>query len=564
MRFLAGLLTTLLLTPLFLSCRRGNGNLSPFGWTPAGGEFDSVTLRLEQLFLDRDNIDSIVRLTGRMRQIADSDSSRPLLDSRATYWEGRLDYTLGNFGEGMERMRLALEKTDSARYPYDYNRILWNLDMDYHEPTVERYSKLVGDLGFFFDAGDLVIAGGLAIELGTFLDDLGATDEGEPYLFLADSLFIAAGRPEQAANNRINHANVLRIKGDSLGAERYFRRLLADTVMPLSPYARDIALGNLYSLADDTLALLEAYSLIEDEPDMQEERFLYESFLAGEAINRRDLPEARRYMALATANRPYAQTPEFIRDYYQQRYRLHELEGQTDSAFRYLLLTARLNDSINTSNNRVEVRNATLAGHIRLLKQQADIERRNSTIMFLIVSFSLLLLLIAVSLLFWRRLQRQKLARMKDQLEKERVNRKMLAMELVIKEKDKLFDTVGQEMSQLSEAGEISPLTAGRIESSLKAHSGMKPHRDNFLETFGELSPDFESRLRESCPALTEADIRLAAYIALGLENKHIASVMGIRPESVKQARWRLRSKLSLPRNASLEETLRSLSQPGR
>lgn len=557
------LLYTLLLLNLLLlavSCDRTPRHLAPMGWTPATAEFDSLTLRLEHYYIDRIPLDSIVCLTERMRLIADRDTAFKLLNSRTTYWEGRLTFSLGNYDEGMAQMRKALELTDSGRYPYDYRRILWNLDMEYHEPTEARYRQLLEDLDFFRNAGDLIISGGLAMELGTFLDDLGAPDEGIPYLDLADSLFTVAGRMDQVANNRINHANAMIIQGDSLGAEKYFRELLADTVMPLSHYAREIAYGNIYTLSDDTVALRQAYEMVRDETTMEEAACNYESFLTREAINRGDLPQAIFYQRLAASHFPFVETPEVLREYYQQRYRLFAMQGMTDSAYKYLEITARLNDSINTSANRVEVRNAALAGRIRLMRLKADLERRNSTILFLSITFGLLLLIIGAGIIFWRHLQRQELAKVKATLDLERSNRKILAMELVIKEKDTLFDAVGQEMSQLSEAGEISPQTAGKIESSLKAHNGMKAHRDNFLETFGQLNPNFAGRLKEHYPSLTDADLRLASYIALGLENKHIASIMGIRPESVKQARWRLRSKLSLPSGASLEETLRSFA----
>ena len=56
--------------------------------------------------------------------------------------------------------------------------------------------------------------------------------------------------------------------------------------------------------------------------------------------------------------------------------------------------------------------------------------------------------------------------------------------------------------------------------------------------------------------------MRLASYLVTGMDNKMIASTMGIRPESVKQARWRLRSKLALEKGASLEEALRKLNIP--
>lgn len=67
-------------------------------------------------------------------------------------------------------------------------------------------------------------------------------------------------------------------------------------------------------------------------------------------------------------------------------------------------------------------------------------------------------------------------------------------------------------------------------------------------------------RLRKDYPSLTGADLRLASYIAMGMENKHIARVMSIRPESVKQARWRLRGKLGLAPGESLDDLMRRLA----
>ena len=43
------------------------------------------------------------------------------------------------------------------------------------------------------------------------------------------------------------------------------------------------------------------------------------------------------------------------------------------------------------------------------------------------------------------------------------------------------------------------------------------------------------------------------------MENKHIARVMSIRPESVKQARCRLRGKMGLGPDDSLDDVIRRI-----
>lgn len=547
----------LLVVSSVCGCNRDR-RLVPFGWSSAGPEFDSLTVRAERLYNGRDSIDELQRIIARMRQLADSNPAKPVLNSRALYWQGRLTYSLEDQEKGYAMMQQALLLTDSAKHPYDYKRIEWNLDMDYHEPTVEEYNRLLKDYRFFMDHKDYLTAGGLAMQLGTFLDDLGATAEGMPYLDQADSLFMLANIPQEVWNNRINHANALRAMRDTVGALRLWRAMLADTVHPLSPWARDIALGNIYTLDErDTTALRQAWNLVKDDDGMAPGRFAYATYLADEALKRDRLDEARYYASRAVADLDAYDTPEALREYYDMRYQLFEKEGMRDSAYRYLKLAACLNDSILSSANRVEVSNAALAGRIRQIRQEAELEERNSVIIILSASFAVILLLVGACIVIWRHWQRQRYASIKSQLELERANRRLLAKEVIIQGKDQLVAEMDQKMSRMSESGEISRETAGKIKSSISMHKGLQPQHDRFAEAFGEVNPDFDARMLADYPTLTTSDLRLASYIVMKMENKHIASVMGIRPESVKQARWRLRGKMGLSKGDSLEEVLR-------
>lgn len=556
--YISALVVALLVT--VGSCARRR-NLSPYGWTPAGGVFDTLTLRAESLYLNLapEALARLEPVVADMEKMAAENPRDPVTAQRSAYWRGRLAYRLGDHERGLALMDSALHMTDSARYPYDYNRIKWNLDMDYHEPTVDRYEQLTRDYEFFVGTGDCVIAAGLAMELGCFLDNIGATEEGIPYLDRADSLFRLAGAKDQMSGNRINHADALRISGDTAGAIRVLRSALADTVTPLAQGSLDIALGNLYALDErDTVSLRRAYELVEAMPGMEEARGLYATYLADEARKRGDASAQRAYMDTATHYLPAIETPEYRREYYQQLYLMYDALGMTDSAYKYLEITATLNDSINTSANRVEVCNALLAGRIRELRQQKELERSNAVVTTLGICFCVFVILIAVCLWIWRKLQRQRMAEVRSELELERSNRRLLANEVLIKEKDRLLREMEDEMTRLSQRGEISGAAVSRIGSAIRSHTVMKPNRDSFAEVFGEVNPRFADRLLGDYPMLTAADIRLASYIVTGMENKHIAGVLGIRPESVKQARWRLRSKFALPNGTSLEAFLRN------
>lgn len=72
------------------------------------------------------------------------------------------------------------------------------------------------------------------------------------------------------------------------------------------------------------------------------------------------------------------------------------------------------------------------------------------------------------------------------------------------------------------------------------------------------INPEFNKRLKEAYPDMTTADLKLAAFIAVGLDTKHISRILTIRPESVKQGRWRLRTKMGLAKSDLLEEVIRT------
>lgn len=77
---------------------------------------------------------------------------------------------------------------------------------------------------------------------------------------------------------------------------------------------------------------------------------------------------------------------------------------------------------------------------------------------------------------------------------------------------------------------------------------------EQFRLCFEEVHPGFFDELREKYPELTPNELRLAALARLNLSVKEIAAVMGITPDSVKTARYRLRKKLDMETEENLTE----------
>ncbi len=75
---------------------------------------------------------------------------------------------------------------------------------------------------------------------------------------------------------------------------------------------------------------------------------------------------------------------------------------------------------------------------------------------------------------------------------------------------------------------------------------------EDFRSYFDRVHTDFFKNLKLKFPSLGIAELRLAALIKLNLSIKETSSILGISPNSVKTARYRLRTKLKLAHEESL------------
>lgn len=70
---------------------------------------------------------------------------------------------------------------------------------------------------------------------------------------------------------------------------------------------------------------------------------------------------------------------------------------------------------------------------------------------------------------------------------------------------------------------------------------------------------DFFKILKENYPELTSTDLKLCALIKVNLSTKEIARILGVLPESIKTARYRIRKKVGLKNSDNLFDFLNSI-----
>ena len=82
---------------------------------------------------------------------------------------------------------------------------------------------------------------------------------------------------------------------------------------------------------------------------------------------------------------------------------------------------------------------------------------------------------------------------------------------------------------------------------------------DNFIQLFDKVHKGFMIRLREKLPHITPADTRYILLSKLNLSPREMASMLGVRPDAIRLYRHRLRKKLSLGEDESVQELIKNI-----
>ena len=255
-------------------------------------------------------------------------------------------------------------------------------------------------------------------------------------------------------------------------------------------------------------------------------------------------------------------------------------------ASRCLQESIRLNDSLNYDNQKrqlfqlltlydiAQLRSDNL--QLRSDNELARVRLRNRTLTAFgtIVAAALLSVLVVVTVRKRRNERRQNAVireqeQMLYQLRQKEYEREKSRMESEIGRKSRELTLFSIDLSSIDNlhkavCGELDEMAAASGDEALRKRLGevsLKLRRqtayslgEDFRKYFSEVSPHFNSRLKEAHPNLTSNDLRLCAYIYMGLTSKEISQITFREVESVEKSRNRLRKKINLGSESSIRE----------
>jgi DNA-binding NarL/FixJ family response regulator len=82
---------------------------------------------------------------------------------------------------------------------------------------------------------------------------------------------------------------------------------------------------------------------------------------------------------------------------------------------------------------------------------------------------------------------------------------------------------------------------------------------DNFKMHFDKVHPQFFEKLKVICNDLTEENLKMCAYLKIGMSNKQIAQLLHIEYNSVVVSKGRIKDKLKLKDDENLPDFIRKL-----
>lgn len=547
---------------IFLSaCSDSHRRIEPFRWTAVSPLADSLTLSLEYGFVDYEPVETlsskIAALEEAMSRGREGDSVAVVC--RMGLWRGRLFQRLGYPDSALEVIKHAYEVCDSAKYPYEFNRLRGLLRQLERIGGTTAYCQLDEELRFYQDIGDVPMTAVAYINLGSRLYHVGEYARSLEYLKKANEINSDIGFRKMLSKNSINIANVEFILGNDSEGREILLGLLDSDDLEGDSTTINLIYRNLYAHTDEIEWLFKAYGGVKNDDSRRDLKGLYTAMLS-KYFFVKQLPDSGLcYSEIAYSCLPAVASYEnkaSVLDVYASRL---EIKGEIDSA---LQMRKQMELYIDSANMEMQRDDVVRLSNVREIQLAIAAERERAQKMklnYLGVIFVVLVVAGIIFFLFYRRYQRDQIARRDNRLEIEKEQRHLLALTLAMEEKNNTFQSIVDEIGRMRKEGTIDSAGAALLQNIVKMHLAGAEERDSFRRMFITVNPEFVQRLNERCPGLSESYVKLATYIYIGLDNSQIARLLVIRPESVKQARWRLRKQLGLEKDESLDDVIRSL-----
>lgn len=559
-----------------------NASAYPYHFQEINKSFDDIARKLNQLDFDnkRETVDPAD--IAKLQQLAGNNKQ---LQARAIYWKVRMNQLNARPADCIELL-LKAEKLCDDKYLYDKALIYYQLSGNYdrigdyqkcyHYGTraIERLEK----------TDDYYFLGNIHLLMAQLYQEINYNDNSSQHLNLAEKNYKLAGYPLNRiyfyksilASNNKEKIMLLR-KSIELGENDWMMSVQA-YINQSNLYLKHNMLDSAYYYYNGGLNLMKQHDsnnvFFSSMLSLSKAKILFQEKKYNEAID-----VLNSLIAVASVLKGEYMMSDFYRYYWLCYDRL----GQKDKAYKMLMAyqkeyerTTRYvrNQDVPKAKAREEI--LRQSDKIRLLEKDAQL-KSNYLYMALLAIVVILVAVVALGIYLYLRYRIREIAneRLRENLQHEALvysmNRKnfeedmkqkdceLSSNTLLLANKNEVLRQLSDITRKFSDEGKVPREYVKQVNDIIGNSLKNDDEWYRFKLHFDSVHPDFFVKLKEMGPDLTENDLRLCAYINIGMRAKQIAEMLNVSPDSVNSNRYRLRKKLGLERNQSLDNFIRNI-----
>lgn len=555
-----------------------------YHFKPIDNRFDSVASKLSRLDYDNKREQITDNQLSLLDDIA-AKSDDKQLKARAIYWRTRAKFMDTAPADCVKLLEKALSMCQPG-HEYDKACISYQLAGNYERlgMYLKTYELLSDAIPVFNECGDHFFHGNASLLMAQLFLDISDPESASKHLAEAEKEYKMAKFPL----NRIYFFKAELSEGtDKIkflkmsvreGGER-------DWGMTIQAY------NNITEIFLDRNALDSAAYYSAKSHDIMEGRVPDDSFFwTLYNINRAKVMFAHgsygnviRTLRHEEHNKTASKEERLMMNVYEYLWKAYEKTAMRDSAYHYLqLYTSALNTNY-LEMRRHDVQKAqareSIARHndkIKILEQDVELNKRY---MALVILLAVVVLLVGLALFIYfyqrYRIKKAENRELQNSLRQEHLihsmNRKNFERDmkqkdceissstLLLANKNEVLQQISSITKKFSEEGKIPKEYVTQINGVIGDSLKNDDEWQRFKLHFDSVHPDFFVKLKAASNELTENDLRLCAYISIGMRAKQIAEMLSVSPDSVNSNRYRLRKKLGLGKGESLDDFIRKM-----
>lgn len=546
---------------LVFGCSSPQGRKPLFRWAGVSPGFDSASVALERCYVSSGDFAQKERLTAALCLVARLEPGM-LPRVQAGYWQARLAKAANDEQAADSVVSDAMERCDSAHYPYEWARLVSiKASLGRNISPREAYRRYTANLAYFESEADSFMMGATLMRLGEVMWSISDTVPAASYYRRADTVYTRLGLENYRVRNLLNLANTYDTPQFHQRRDSIMKFLLESPVARADSDFYHVVLRNAYFMSGDFDYLKRAYAYVGKVPRNDAVNAFYEGAIADYYLDQ-DAPvdSVARY-AMAAFGKIGKVDAQLTRAliFNALAYTFYS-NGDKDRALDYY--REFLNSRLGIEQEQYSLQ--TTKDEYRSMFEKSQIEQRHRHMRektwWIVAVIVVMALGGSLSTVFYFRAQKALLSRQRTEVELQRHRNHLSACALAMEEKDSLIATVMKCVDRMSAENKIGSSEARELTMTLRQHLNSHLERETFRELHEKLHPEFMKRLKADYPMLTESLLKHAAYITMGMTAKQISQALNIEYDSVKKSRSRLRQRMGLKPEDSLEDILRGYS----